>query len=66
MLLMTNPNGLSLSNMPLHVMLKKKNMQRKTKAKRIKMLLNMVTSVFLGDVGDIGCTSKVIVPIKLL
>ena len=64
MLLMTNPNGLSLSNMPLHVMLKKKNMQRKTKAKRIKMLLNMVASVFLGDVGVIGCTSKVIVPIK--
>ena len=46
-------------------MLKKKNMQRKSKAKRIKILLNMVASVFfLGDVGDIGCTSKVIVPIE--
>ena len=45
-------------------MLKKKNMQRKTNAKRIKMLLNMVASVFLGDVGVIGCISKVIVPIK--
>ena len=48
----------------MHIMLKKKNMQRKTKAKRIKMLLDMVASVFLGDVGVIGCTSKVIVPIK--
>ena len=43
---------------------KKKNMQRKSKAKRIKILLNMVASVFLGDVGVIGYTSKVIVPIK--
>ena len=47
--------------MTMHDMLKKKNMQRKKKAKRIKMLLNMVASVFLGDVGIIGCTSKVIV-----
>ena len=30
------------------------------------MLLNMVTSMFLGDVGVIGCISKVIVPIKQL
>ena len=52
--------------MPMHNMLKKKNMQRKTKAKRIKMLLNMVVSVFLGDVGVIRYTSKVIVPIKQL
>ena len=50
--------------MPMHDMLKKKNMQRKTKAKSNKMLLNMVASVFLGDVGVIGCISKVIVPIK--
>ena len=50
--------------MPMHDMLKKKNMQRKIKAKRIKMLLNMVASMFLGDVGVIGCNSKVIVPIK--
>ena len=56
----------SLSYMPMHDMLKKKNMQRKSKAKRIKMLLNMVASVFLGDVGVIGCTLKVIVPIKQL
>ena len=52
--------------MPMHATLKKKNMQRNTKAKRIKMLLNMVASVFLGDVGVIGYTSKVIVPIKQL
>ena len=50
--------------MPMHDMLKRKNIQRKSKVKRIKILLNMVASVFLGDVGVIGCTSKVIVPIK--
>ena len=53
--------------MPMHDMLKKKKkMQRKIKAKRIKILLNMVASVFLGDMRVIGCTSKVIVPIKQL
>ena len=51
--------------MPMHAMLKK-NMQRKTKAKRIKMLLNMIASVFLGDVGVIECVSKVIIFIKQL
>ena len=56
----------SLSCMPMHAMLKKKNMQIKTKAKRIKMLLNMVASVFLWDVRVIGCTSNVIVSIKQL
>ena len=53
----------------MYDMLKKKNMQRKSKAKKkkkIKMLLNMVASVFLGDVGVIGCTLKVIVSIKQL
>ena len=40
--------------MPMHAMLKKKNMQRKTKAKRIKMLLNIIAIVFLGDVREIG------------
>ena len=51
--------------MPMYDMLKKKKKkQRKIKAKRIKMLLNMVATVFLGDVGVIGCTSKVIVLIK--
>ena len=52
--------------MPMHDMLKRKNIQRKSKVKRIKILLNMVASVFLGDVGVIRCTSKVIVPIKQL
>ena len=38
----------------MHDMLKKKkNMQRKSKEKRIKMLLNIVASMFLGDVGVI-------------
>ena len=50
----------------MHNMLKKKNMQKKIKAKRIKMLLNMVVNVFLRDVGVIGCTSKAIVLIKQL
>ena len=52
--------------MPMHDMLKKKNLQSKIKAKRMKILLNMVASVFLGDVGVIECTSKVIVSIKQL
>ena len=53
--------------MPMHDMLKKKKKNAKNiKAKRIKMLLNMIASVLLGDVEVIGCTSKVIVPIKQL
>ena len=52
--------------MSMYDMLKKKNMQRKLKAKRIKMLLNMVAKVFIRDVGVIGCTLKAIVPIKKL
>ena len=49
----------------MHDMFKRKtNMQRKTKAKRVKMLLNIVASVFPEDVGVIGYTSKVIVFIK--
>ena len=36
------------------------------KAKRIKMFLNIVASVFLGDVGVIRCISNVIVLIKQL
>ena len=53
--------------MPIHDMLqKKKNIAKNIKAKRIKMLLNMVASMFLRDVGVIGCTSKVIVPTKQL
>ena len=58
--------SLSLSYMPMHDMLKKKKYAKNIKAKRIKMLLNMVASVFLRDVGVIGCTSKAIVLIKQL
>ena len=37
----------SLSYMPIHDMLiKKKNMQRKIKSKKIKMLLNMIASMY--------------------
>ena len=50
--------------MPMHDILKKKNMRRKSRAERIKMFLNMVASVFLEDVEVIGSISKVIVPIK--
>ena len=48
----------------MYDMLKKKKYAKNIKAKIIKMLLNMVASVFLGDVIVIGCISKVIVPIK--
>ena len=52
----------------MHDMLKKKkNTQRNQKQKiKIKMLLNMVASVFLGDVRVMECILKVIVPIKQL
>ena len=46
--------------MPMHDMLKRKN---NIKSKTNQNALNMVASVFLGDVGVIGSTSKVIVPI---
>ena len=55
--------------MLVHDMLKRKNyMQRKSKQKKKKNenALNMVASVFLRDVGVIGCTSKEIVPIMQL
>ena len=44
--------------MPMHDMLKRKN---NIKSKKNQNALNMVASVFLGDVGVIGSTSKVIV-----
>ena len=47
----------------MHDMLKRKN---NIKSKKNQNALNMVASVFLGDVGVIRCTSKVIVPIKQL
>ena len=45
---------------------KKKKYAKNMKAKRIKMFLNIVASVFLGDVGVIRCISNVIVLIKQL
>jgi len=45
---------------------KEKKNAKNIKAKRIKMLLNMVGNVFLRDVEVIGCTLKVIVPIRQL
>ena len=36
----------SLSYMPMHDLLKKKNMQRKIKSKKITLLLNMIVSVY--------------------
>ena len=47
----------------MHAMLKKK-ICKENKSKKNQNAFNMVASVFLGDVGVIGCTSKVIVPIK--
>ena len=44
----------------------KRKYAKNTKEKWIKMILKVVASVFLGDVGVIRCTSKVIVPIKQL
>ena len=41
-----------------HFMFLIKNRQRTWKTKRIKILLNMVASIFLGDVGVIWCTSR--------
>ena len=51
----------SISYMPMRDLLKIKNMQRKIKSKKIKL-----QACILGDVGVIGCTSKVIIPIKQL
>ena len=38
--------------------------KKKNKSKKKQNVSKMVASLFLGDVGVIGCTSKVIVPIK--
>ena len=55
---------MTMHDMPLYAL--KKNIHRSWKAKRIKMLLNMVASMFIGDVRVIWCTLKVMVPIKQL
>ena len=47
----------------MHDMLKRKN---NIKSKTNQNALNMVASVFLGDVGVIGYTLKVIIPMKQL
>ena len=36
----------SISYVPMHDLLKKKNMKRKIKGKKIKILLNMIASVY--------------------
>ena len=52
----------------MHAMLKRKickeKYAKKIKSKKKQNVSKMVASLFLGDVGVIGCTSKVIVPIK--
>ena len=40
--------------------------KKKNKSKKKQNVSKIVASLFLGDVGVIGCTSKVIVPIKQL
>ena len=55
----------SLSYMPMHDLLKKK-ICKENKSKKNQNALNMIASVYLGDVRVVGCTSKVIVPIKQL
>ena len=42
----------------------KEKYAKKKKSKEKQNVSKMVASVFLGNVGVIGCTSKVIVPIK--
>ena len=51
--------------MPMHAMLKIK-ICKENKSKKNQNAFNKIASVFLGDVGVIGCTSKVIVPINQL
>ena len=50
----------------MHDMFKKKKYAKKNKSKKNQNAFKIIASVFLGDVGVIGCTSKVIVPIKKL
>ena len=52
----------SLSYMPMHDMLNKTKNAKKKKSKKKKK----DSKYLLGDVRVIGCTSKVIVPIKQL
>jgi len=52
--------------MPMHILFKKKICKENKSKKNQIFFVNMVANVFLGDVGVIGCTLKVIVPIKQL
>ena len=51
--------------MPMHAMVKRK-IYKENKSKKNQNTFNMVVSMFLGDVGVIGCTLKGIVPTKQL
>ena len=51
---------------PCMICLKEKKICKENQSKKNKNALNMVASVFLGDIRVIGCTSKVIVSIKQL
>ena len=44
----------------------KEKYAKKNKKQKESNALNMIASMFLGDVRVVGCTSKVIVPIKQL
>ena len=50
----------------MHDMLNNEKYAKKNKSKKNQNALYMIASVFLGDVGVVECTSKVIVPIKQL
>ena len=51
---------------PCMICLLKEKYAKKNKSKKIEMLYIWLQACFLGDVRVIGCTSKVIVPIKQL
>ena len=55
----------SISYMSMNDLLKKK-ICKENKSKKNQNALNMIARYFPGDVGVIGCTSKVIVPFKQL
>ena len=46
------------------ILCSKRKYAKKNKSKKTQNAFNMIASVFPGDVGVIGCTSKVIVSIK--
>ena len=56
----------SIFYMPMHDLLKRKKYAKKNKSKKIKTLYIWLQACILRDVRVIGCTSKIIVPIKQL